>query len=157
MTKPRLTSFIATFFILKDFFMAIHFYLLFYYLPIERIISLNLNKLESPELPSFHQVWLKMPQLFSRRRYFNFIHLFSLSIYYIFFGKGKDIHLNIFYTKMCCTKFGWNWPSGSGEDFYWQCFYFLNILLLYPLEKEHDFSFEQTLILFTKRILCSKF
>ena len=61
------------------------------------------------------------------------------------------------FTQRCCIKFVWNWPSGSGEDFYCQCFYFLNILLLYPLEKEHDFSFEQTLIPFTKRILCAKF
>lgn len=42
--------------------------------------------------------------------------------------------------KNVCAKFGWNWPSCSGEE------YFLNIVnvfsLLSPLEKECGPSFE---------------
>ena len=30
--------------------------------------------------------------------------------------KGRALHLNPLYSKMICAKFGWNWPSGSGED-----------------------------------------
>ena len=37
-----------------------------------------------------------------------------------FFGSGIwpfiQINLNSVHPKMLCTKFGWNWPSSSGED-----------------------------------------
>ena len=44
------------------------------------------------------------------------------------------INLNPLHPRMLCAKFGWNWPSGSGEDFN-----FVNVLSLFcnylPLEK----------------------
>ena len=37
-----------------------------------------------------------------------------------FFGSGIwpfiQTNLNSFHPKMLCTMFGWNWPTGSGED-----------------------------------------
>ena len=46
------------------------------------------------------------------------------------------IKLNPLHPRMHCDKFGWNWPSGSGEEFF---FNFVNVFLLFrnylPLEK----------------------
>ena len=47
---------------------------------------------------------------------------------------------------MLCAKFGWNWPSGSGEEDF-QIYSIENInSLLSPLVKGKCPSFEQTLI-----------
>ena len=61
-------------------------------------------------------------------------------------------NLNLFHPRMLCVKFGWNWPSGSGEEDFkistfcihivrFVCFCF-SILLLSPLYE---------------KILCAKF
>ena len=49
-----------------------------YYLPLEKGRVLHLNKLESP-LPkdALCQVWLKLDQWFWRRRFLNFVNVFS--------------------------------------------------------------------------------
>ena len=57
---------------------------------------------------------------------------------------------------MHCAKFGWNWPSGSGEDF----FNFVNVFSLFPnnvpLEKGWSFIWTN-LDPLHQRILCAKF
>ena len=31
--------------------------------------------------------------------------------------KKDELYFSPLYVRMLCAKFGWNWPSGSGEDF----------------------------------------
>ena len=40
--------------------------------------------------------------------------------------KGRALHLNPLYPKMIRAKFGWNWPSGSGEEDFLE---FVNVFL----------------------------
>ena len=56
---------------------------------------LHLNKLESPS-PKYAlcQVWLKLAQWFWRRRFFNFVNVFSLFRNYFPLEKGGAHHLN---------------------------------------------------------------
>ena len=59
------------------------------------IISLLLNKLESPALKdALCQVWLKLAQWFLRRRSLNFVNIFSLFLNYLPSEKGMTLHLN---------------------------------------------------------------
>ena len=39
-------------------------------------------------------------------------------------------NLNPFYPRMHCTKFGWNWPSGSGEEVFKN---FINVISLFRI------------------------
>ena len=44
--------------------------------------------------------------------------------------------LNHLHPRMPCAKFGWNWPSGSGkEDFYNLLVYFCNFVIISPLKR----------------------
>ena len=53
-----------------------------YHLPLERDGALHLNKLESPSPEdALCQVQLKLAQWFWRRRFFNFVNLFSLFLH----------------------------------------------------------------------------
>ena len=60
------------------------------------------------------------------------------------------------YPRMLWTKFGWNWPSGFGEDF----FNFVNVFSLFrnylPLEKGGPFIWTNLNPLHP-RMLCAKF
>ena len=65
------------------------------YLPIEKGGALHLNKLESPSpKDALCQVWLKLAQWLWRRRFFNFVNVFSLFRNYLPLGKGGAHHLN---------------------------------------------------------------
>ena len=57
---------------------------------------LYLNELEFPSLKDafFCQVWLKLAQSFWRRRFFNFVNVFSLFLNYLLLEKGGTLHLN---------------------------------------------------------------
>ena len=136
-----------------------------------KVVALQLNKLESPTFKdALCQVWLKMAQWFWRRRFLNFINVFSLFRYYLPLGKYMALHMNkiefpspknasrqvwlklatrfwrirflnffyvfllfdspwkwtwhfnctiftsSFHQRILCAKFGYNWPSGSGEE-----------------------------------------
>ena len=57
--------------------------------------ALNLNKPESPSpKDALCQVWLKMSQWFWRRRFLNFVNVFSLFHNYLPLEKGVALHLN---------------------------------------------------------------
>ena len=142
------------------------------HLPLEKGGVLHLNKLESPSpKDALCHVWLKLAQWFWRRRFFNFVNdfryfviishskraepfiwtnfnlntqgcivpslveigpvvrekklffnfvnVFSLFRNYLPLEKSGALHLNKFESRnprMLCAKFGWNWPSGSGEE-----------------------------------------
>ena len=65
------------------------------YLLFEKGGALHLNKLISPSHKyALCQVWLKLAQWFSRRRFFNFVNVFSLFRYYLPLEKGGVLHLN---------------------------------------------------------------
>ena len=59
-------------------------------------------------------------------------------------------NLNSLHTRMLCAKFGWNWPTDSGEDFLKlrQCLFALSSVS--PLGERPGPSFEQTWILNTQ-------
>ena len=57
--------------------------------------TLGLNKLKSPSpKDALCQVWLKLAQWFWRRRFFNFVNVFSLFRNYLPLEKGGALHLN---------------------------------------------------------------
>ena len=89
------------------------------YLPLEKGGALHLNKLESPSPKNaLCQVWLKLAQWFWRRRFFNFVNVFSLFWNYLPLEKGRALHLinlNPLHSRILCAKFGWNWLSGFWE------------------------------------------
>ena len=63
---------------------------------------------------------------------FKFVNVFSLFRNDLPLEKGVIIHLNKLVTpthfRMLCAKFGWNWPSGSGEeDITWKVYDNYNI------------------------------
>ena len=64
----------------KRIFIFINVFSLFRsYLPLEKDRALHLNKLEFPSpKDAFCQVWLKLVQWFCRRRFLNFVNVFSL-------------------------------------------------------------------------------
>ena len=67
------------------------------------------------------------------------------------------INLNTLHPKMLCSKFGWNSPSGSGEDNFLN---FVKVFLLFrnhlPLEKGWDLQFNK-FNPFHQRMHCAKF
>ena len=70
------------------------------------------------------QVWLKSAKCFCRRRFFNFFNVFLLFYHYLHLEKGA---VNPLHPRILCAKFGWNWLSGSGGDF----FNFVSVFLLF--------------------------
>ena len=81
---------------IRRFLNLVNVFLLFgNYLPLEKGGALHLNKLESPSpKDALCQVWLKMAQWFWRRRFFNFVNVFSLFRNYLPLEKGGALHLN---------------------------------------------------------------
>ena len=64
------------------------------------------------------QVLLKFAQWFLRRRFLNFVNVFSLFRDHLPLEKGVALHfdkLESLYPRILCAKFGWNWPSDSWE------------------------------------------
>ena len=54
-------------------------------------------------------------------RFLNFVNVFLLFCNYLPLEKGMALHLNeleFLHSRMFCAKFGWNWPSGSGEEIF---------------------------------------
>ena len=69
----------------EDFLNFIYVFLIFHnHLPLETGWVLHLPKLESPSpKDALYQVWSKLAQLFWRRRFLNFVNVFSLFLYYL--------------------------------------------------------------------------
>ena len=123
----------------------VHVFSLFHFnVPWKRGMALYLYKLESPlPISALCQVWLKLVWWLWRRRFLNFVNVFSLFSNNLPLQKVVALHLNKLESpspKMLCVKYGGNWPSGSLNLLY--------IFLLFcndlPLEKECCPSFEQT-------------
>ena len=74
------------------------------YLPYEKDRALHLNKLESTShKDALCQVWLKLALWFWRKRFLNFINVFSLIRNYLPLEKGKALHLKLWipFTQVC--------------------------------------------------------
>ena len=76
---------------------------------------------------------------FWRRGFFNFVDVFSLFRNYLPLEKRGTLHLNkleSLHPRMLFAKFGWNWPSGSGDKRFLN---FVDVFSLFrnylPLEK----------------------
>ena len=80
----------------EDFFNSVNVFLLFCnYLPFEKDVFLHLDKLESlSPKNALCQFWLKLAQWFWRRRFSNFVNIFSLFLNYLPLEKGGALHLN---------------------------------------------------------------
>ena len=104
----------------------------------------HLKKLEFPSpKDALCQDWLKLTQWLWRRKFFNFVDIFSLFHNYLPFERGGALYLNKMeshshkklsaqfgwnwpsssrtnlnplHQSMLCVKFGWNWPSSSGQE-----------------------------------------
>ena len=71
------------------------FFLFPNYIPLEKDRALHLKKLESPSpKDALCQVWLKLAQWFWRRRFLNFVNVFSLFRNYLPLGKGGALLFN---------------------------------------------------------------
>ena len=63
-------------------------------------------------------LWFKLVQWFWRWRFLKFINTFSQFCNYLPLEKGGAFwtNLNTLHPRMFWSKFGWNKPSGSGEE-----------------------------------------
>ena len=67
------------------------------------------------------------------------------------------INLNPLHPRMLCAKFGWNWPSGSGEeDFLISSTYFRYFVIISPWKRAGPFIWTNLNPLYP-RMLCAKF
>ena len=113
---------LAQWFRRRFFFNFINVFSLFCnYLPLEKAGFLHFNKLESPSpKDALCQVWLKLAQWFWGRRTFWISSMYFR--YFIIISPWRRVgpfiwtNLNPLHPRMLCAKFGWNWPSGTGEE-----------------------------------------
>ena len=104
------------------------------------------------------QVWLKFAQWFWRRfliskmyfRYFVIISPWKRT------GHLIGINLKPLYQRLHCAKFGWNWSSGSGEDFLISSMYFCYFVIISPWKSAGPFI-RRKLNPLHPRMLCDKF
>ena len=80
----------------EDFFNFVNVFSLFRnYLRLEKGCALHLNKLEPPSpKDALCQIWLRLVQWSRRRRFLNFVNVFSLFRNYLPLEKGRALHLN---------------------------------------------------------------
>ena len=88
------------------------------------------------------------------------------SMYFLYFviispwkraGPFIWINLNPLHPRMLCAKFGWNWPSGSGEeDFLISSMYFHYFIIMSPWKRVGPFIWTNLNPLHP-RMLCAKF
>ena len=81
---------LALWFLKRRFLTFVNVFSLFpNYLPVKKGWAFNLNKLKSPSpKDALRQIWLKFAQWFWRRRFLNFVNVFSLSLFSLL-GKGR--------------------------------------------------------------------
>ena len=122
---------------------------------------LHLNKLEFPSpKEAFCQIWLKLAQRFSTRRFLYFVNVFLLLNNYLPLEKGGTLHLNKLESpsprpKINCTMFGWNYRSSSGGA---EFLISLNVFSLFrnylPLKKGGALHLNRLEFLLSKNALC---
>ena len=87
------------------------------YIPLEKGWALHLNKLKSSSPKrALCQVWLKLVQWFWRRRFLNFVSVFSLFRSYLPLGKGGALHLNKLESPSPKEALCQVWLKGEGDE-----------------------------------------
>ena len=114
-----------------------------------------MNKIESHSpKDALCQIWLKLAQWFGRRRFFNFVNVFSLFRNYLPLEKGEALHLNKTESPSPKDALCQVWLK-LAQWFWRRFFYFVNVFLRFhnylPLKKGGPFI-EDTRIPFT--IVC---
>ena len=71
-------------------------------------------------------------------------------------GPFNWTNLNPLHPGMPCAKFGWNWPSGSGEDCLISSMYFRCFVIIYTWKRAGPFIWKK-LEFPHLRMLCAKF
>ena len=114
------------------------------YLRLENGRTIDLNKLEFPTpKETLCHVWLILTQWFWRRSFIKFVNVFSKFRNYLPLEKGGAVHLNKLEfpsPKDDCANFGWNLPSGSGEENFKNLWiYFRFFLIISPWKRVRPF------------------
>ena len=89
------------------------------YLPLEKVVALYVNKLESPE-DALWKAWLKLAHWFLRKRFLNCVNISLLFRSYLHWKRAWPFiwpNMNPLHPRLLCAKFGWNWHSGSREEY----------------------------------------
>ena len=111
----------------KNIFLNIFNWIIYfcYYLPLEKGVALQMNKLEPP-LPKddLGQVWSKLALCYWRRKLLNVCNRILHLCYYLHLEKGMALLLHKFESHLlkndlCQVKFGLNWPSVTGKEDFW--------------------------------------
>ena len=106
----------------------IHFMRIYWF-----IIWRNLNPLH-PRMLCAKIVW----NWLSGSEEENFLNFVSVFLMFLIISLWKRVgpfiwtNLNFLHTRMLCAKFGWNWLSGSGEDFKILSMYFCYFINISP-------------------------
>ena len=137
----------------EDFLNFVNLFSLFLnYLPSKKGGALHLKKIKTPSTKN--QDWWKLAEWFWRRRFLKFVNIFSQFCNYLPLEKGRTLHLkknlNPLHPKIICAKFGWNWPSTSGEEDFLNLSISFRNLYLSPLGRGRGPSFKQTWNPFTQ-------
>ena len=88
-----------------------------YFLPLEKDKALHLNKVQSPLLKdALCQVWVKSAQWLWRRRFFNFVNVFSVFRNYLPLEKSyEQTWIPFTQGNFVPSLVNWNWPRR------WKC------------------------------------
>ena len=126
-----------------------------------RIKWFFLNKIESHSpKDALCQVWLKLAQWFWKRRFFNFVNVFSLIRYYLPLERDGALHWNKFESpspKDALCQVWLYWVSGSVEkDFLISSMYFPYFVIISPWKRAGPFTWTNVNSLH-QRMLCAKF
>ena len=123
----------------------------------------HLKKLESPSpKDALCQDCLILAQWFWRRSFLKFpqciFHYFVMISPWKRAGVLIWTNLNPLHPRMHCNKFGWNWPSGSGVEFFFKIssMYFHYFVIISPWKRVGSF-FWTNLNPLHPRMICSKF
>ena len=104
------------------------------------------------------QVWLKLDGWFWKRKFLNFVNVFSLFRYLIISPKKKGVafiwtNFNPLHLRMVCAEFCWNWPRRRFLKVVNVISLFCNYL---PLGKGNPFIWTNLNPLYL-RMFCAKF
>ena len=96
----------------------------------KKVWPFHLNKLKS-SLTGMFFAKIEIGSVVMEKMIFKFVNVFLQFLNYLPLEKGETLH-----PRMFCAKFGWNWPSGSGEEDFKN---FINVFSLFrnylPFEK----------------------
>ena len=124
------------------------FWLIRYYLPLEKGKALHLNKREFlMHRNALCHVGLELAHGFWRRRFLKILLMYFR--YFNIFSPWKSArsflwtNFNLLHPRMLFAKFGWNWPVVLKKNFKFCQYFFTLSLFISPKKKCEVLSFEQ--------------